>query len=131
MTAPNDRRVIRGTDALTLEHTPGGSAHVFAGEAHGLGAMTFAVVTSPKGGGTSTHRHPYVQIFLLLDGSGIYCVGDEEIAANEGDLVIVPSGERHSYCAVSEQPLVHVEFAPVARPKTDRDSPHDGDLLGS
>ena len=86
--------LIKGSDVLSFEHTPGGTVQFAHGDDHGLGTMTIAISNSPPGGGASEHRHPCGEVFVVV--------------AEPGDLVVVPPHTWHSFRADGDTPLRHI-----------------------
>jgi mannose-6-phosphate isomerase-like protein (cupin superfamily) len=75
---------------------PGKRSRSFVGEEHGAG-LTLILVDMPPGGGPRLHRHPYEEIFVVLDGTATFTVGDEEVAAAPEDILVVPPGTPHKF----------------------------------
>lgn len=48
------------------------------------------------------HSHDREEIVVVLRGEGIAFVGDDEGAVHEGDVIIVPAGELHTFAAVTD-----------------------------
>jgi quercetin dioxygenase-like cupin family protein len=54
--------------------------------------------TGPKGSGPPPHRHPWDEIFMVLQGEVEVSVGDDRVTRiREGSLVHVPAGTAHSF----------------------------------
>ena len=49
------------------------------------------------GAGPALHRHPYEEVFLILEGEVTFTLGDETIAARAGDFLIAPPGVPHAF----------------------------------
>ncbi len=43
------------------------------------------------------HRHPNASAILVAAGRGVFTVGETEVAASEGDIVVVPAKAWHSF----------------------------------
>lgn len=76
-------------------HT-GGNARRFEGDDHGAG-ISFFLVDSPPGAGPALHRHPYEEVFVVHEGQARFFVGDDELDAGAGDVVIVPAEAAHRF----------------------------------
>ncbi|TIW02875.1 MAG: cupin domain-containing protein, partial [Mesorhizobium sp.] len=42
------------------------------------------------GAGPRLHKHPYAEIFVIRSGTGLFTIGDQEIRATAGQILIVP-----------------------------------------
>jgi quercetin dioxygenase-like cupin family protein len=102
------RPLIKAADVPSYEHTPGGAVRFFHGDEHGLGSVSVAMSSNPPGGVGRTHRHPCGEVFVVYEGRGVYTVGDNEIVAEPGDIVVVPPDTWHSFRAEGDVPLRHV-----------------------
>jgi mannose-6-phosphate isomerase-like protein (cupin superfamily) len=49
------------------------------------------------GGGPRLHSHPYAEIFIIRQGTGLFTVGDRQIEASAGQIVIVPPDTPHRF----------------------------------
>jgi mannose-6-phosphate isomerase-like protein (cupin superfamily) len=69
-------------------------AHEFIRADHeGVGASIIFVDAEP-GRGPRLHKHPYEEILIILEGSARLVVGDRQLSAGEGEIVIVPRRPR-------------------------------------
>ena len=102
------QRLIKAADVPSHEHTPGGAVRFFHGDEHGLGAMSVAMSSNPPGGGGRKHRHPCGEVFVVYEGRGVYTVGDNDVVAEPGDVVVVPPNTWHSFRADGDATLRHV-----------------------
>jgi len=85
-------------------------AHEFVGKDHGGVGVCILLVDAPPGRGPSMHRHPYEEIFLVQEGRGTFTVGDEQLEAVAGDIVIVPAQQPHSFVNTGDGPLRQVDI---------------------
>jgi quercetin dioxygenase-like cupin family protein len=58
--------------------------------------LTLGLANLPPGGVLHEHRHEQEEVYLVLEGSGLAKVGDEEIAVEAGSAVFVPGDALHS-----------------------------------
>jgi mannose-6-phosphate isomerase-like protein (cupin superfamily) len=49
------------------------------------------------GGGPRLHRHPYEEIFIVLEGQATYTVGSETFEARAGQVLLVQPGVPHKF----------------------------------
>jgi mannose-6-phosphate isomerase-like protein (cupin superfamily) len=60
----------------------------------------------PKiGAGPRLHKHPYAEIFVIRSGTGLFTVGDQEITATAGQILIVPPDTPHKFVNLGPGPL--------------------------
>jgi mannose-6-phosphate isomerase-like protein (cupin superfamily) len=63
-----------------------------------LGAgISLIVVDAPPGGGPRLHRHPYEEVFVVLEGTATFTAGDDTIEVRGGQVVVVPAGMAHKF----------------------------------
>ena len=79
---------------LKLDELPGGD---FEGYRYGDVTSTFIWVQMNPGEGPKLHRHPYAEIFIVLEGQARYTVGDETIEASGGQVLISPPNTPHKF----------------------------------
>jgi quercetin dioxygenase-like cupin family protein len=71
-------------------------AHELVGAEHGLD-VTLLFVEAPPGRSPALHRHPYAELFVILEGNARFTVNGEEIDAGAGDVLIAEPGEPHAF----------------------------------
>jgi mannose-6-phosphate isomerase-like protein (cupin superfamily) len=85
-------------------------AHEFIGADHeGVGASIIFVDAEP-GRGPRLHKHPYEEILIILEGSARLVVGDRQLSAGEGEIVIVPPETPHSFTSAGSGPLRQIDI---------------------
>lgn len=57
------------------------------------------------GAGPRLHKHPYAEIFVIRSGTGLFIIGDREIRATAGQIVIVPPDTPHKFTNLGPGPL--------------------------
>jgi mannose-6-phosphate isomerase-like protein (cupin superfamily) len=101
------------TQPLQITDLPGSErARRFVGKDHDATA-SFFVNTHAPGEGPSLHRHPYEEIFILLDGSARFRRGDETVEAHGGQIVIVPPNTPHGFTNTGDERLLFVSIHPA------------------
>jgi mannose-6-phosphate isomerase-like protein (cupin superfamily) len=100
--------VIRASDAPATGRTDGGSFRLVQRDQLGLGEISVGVSDNPPGADAFVHRHSCGEVFVVYEGRGIYTVGDTEVIAGPGDMVVVAPGTWHSFRPAGEEPLRHV-----------------------
>jgi mannose-6-phosphate isomerase-like protein (cupin superfamily) len=58
--------------------------------------LTLGIANLPPGGALREHRHTQEEVYLVLEGSGLVRVGDEELIVGAGSAVFVPGDALHS-----------------------------------
>ncbi|HYF61429.1 MAG TPA: cupin domain-containing protein [Herpetosiphonaceae bacterium] len=81
--------------SATLPATPGGAVK-FEGEAYGSPVSFFHVNAAP-GSGSALHVHPYPETWIVRIGSVSFTVGDSEIEARSGDILVGPPNVPHRF----------------------------------
>ena len=113
------------TDIVTKEELPhvmakedlpfGGIAHKFEGYRYGDVEASFFLVDTPPGTGPVLHAHPYEEIFVMLEGTATYTVGDATIEASAGQIVVAPAGVPHKFVNSGSGQLRQVDIHPSGR----------------
>ena len=98
-----------GARVVPVEALPGSArGRQFDGHAHGA-QVSFIVARNPPGSGPRLHRHPYEETFILEEGTVRFRIGDREIEAHGGDIVVVPAGVPHGFVNSGEGRLRQVD----------------------
>lgn len=76
----------------------------YAGNSHDLEGINYGGVPAsliffngPPGSGPHLHSHPYAELFVVQEGEATFVVGDEEIIATPGQILIAPAGVPHKF----------------------------------
>lgn len=96
----------------------GGSAELFSGADHGIDVSFFLNHAAP-GSGAEAHRHPYAEVFVVLDGDVAFTVDGRDHAGRGGHVVVVPAGAAHAFRNTGEGTLEMVSIHPVATMDTE------------
>lgn len=109
-----------GSDhVIEVERLPSGENAVrFDGYEHGA-RVSFFITRNPPGTGPGLHRHPYEETFIVQDGKARFTVGESEIEATSGEIVVVPAGTPHKFVNIGPTPLRQVDIHPVVRMETE------------
>lgn len=86
-----------------LQLRPGGTVK-FEGAPYGSGASFFHVHAEP-GQGASLHVHPYPETWIVRDGKVRFTVGEAEIVANPGEIVVAAANIPHKFLNIGPGPL--------------------------
>ena len=92
---------------LTLEELRSSpTAALFEGDKHGDGTpVSSFIVSTPPGKGPRLHKHPYAEVFVVLEGEAIFTASDEEVAVPGGNVVVVPPETPHKFVNSGEDTL--------------------------
>jgi mannose-6-phosphate isomerase-like protein (cupin superfamily) len=69
----------------------------FEGVQHGSGVSFLLVDTDVVGYGPRLHRHPYTETFIIRSGRARFVVGDQELVAVGGQILVVPPNTPHRF----------------------------------
>ena len=93
-------------DSLPLSNI----ARELVGRQYGDLGVCIIFVDAPPGRGPGLHKHPYEEVFIVQEGRGSFTVGDEELEAGPGDILIVPAGEPHAFVNSGDGPLRQIDI---------------------
>ena len=97
------------TIAIDSLRPAGGGAALFQGIEHGA-QTSFFVVTSRPGGGARKHRHPYEEIFVVLEGEIEVIVDGQREMVSGGSIRIIPPRAWHQFTNRSDHPCLMVNI---------------------
>ena len=64
----------------------------------------------PPGGGVRLHKHPYMEIFIIQEGTATFIVGPSRIQAPAGQIIVVPALTPHRFTAAGARPLRQIDI---------------------
>lgn len=91
-----------------LEHD--GNSHDFQGYLHGNTHLSFLWVDMPPGGGPRLHKHPYEEVFIVLEGRATFTVGSTVLEATAGQILVAPADTPHKFINSGEGPLRQIDI---------------------
>jgi quercetin dioxygenase-like cupin family protein len=94
------------------------TSQLFPGSRFGVDVSFFLNHTAP-GRRVRGHRHPYPEVFVVLDGEVTVTVDGTEITARGGQLVVVPAGATHGFANSGADTLEMISIHPVAEMTTE------------
>lgn len=62
------------------------------------------------GGGPRLHSHPYAETFIIREGRGLFTIGDQEIEAVAGQILVVPAGVPHKFTNLGPGALESIDI---------------------
>jgi mannose-6-phosphate isomerase-like protein (cupin superfamily) len=87
----------------------------YEGASHGSGASIIFVRLEPGRPGPRLHMHPYPETFVVRRGQVDFTVGDEQVAAAAGDIVVVPADTPHRFDNGGDDLLEMMDIHPNER----------------
>ncbi len=94
-----------------------GSSYRFDGVDHAA-PVSFFLIHSDPGEGPELHRHPYAETFVIEEGEATFTVGEEEIVARAGEIVVAPADVPHAFVNSGSGLLRSVNIHPVPEMET-------------
>lgn len=76
------------------------------GESIGSQVSVIMVYSSQDGRGPRLHRHPYTETFVIRHGRALFTVGDEQLEASGGQILVVPAFTPHKFAVIGPVPFV-------------------------
>ncbi|GAA4427827.1 cupin domain-containing protein [Georgenia halophila] len=55
------------------------------------------------GVGPRLHRHPYAETFIIRSGTARFTVGDEQVVAVGGQILVVPAMVPHKFSTIGDE----------------------------
>ncbi|MEO5952600.1 MAG: cupin domain-containing protein [Chloroflexia bacterium] len=87
-----------------------GNGYDFEGYLYGGARTSIIFVDRAPGEGPLLHKHPYEEIFIILEGQATYTVGDLVIEAKAGQILIGPAGVPHKFVNTGTGRLKQVDI---------------------
>jgi len=88
------------------------TAFKFQGKDYGGVAGSFFWVFSLPGRGSTLHKHPYQEIFVLQEGQATFIIGDTTLEVSASTVVVAPADTPHKYTNTGTAPLQMISFHP-------------------
>jgi mannose-6-phosphate isomerase-like protein (cupin superfamily) len=82
------------------------------GHDHGDTNVSLIFVDLGPGEGPRLHRHPYEEIFVVLEGQSTFTVGADEVEARPGQIIIVRPGVAHTFVNSGGDRLRQIDIHP-------------------
>ena len=67
-----------------------------------------SIVSFGKGVRNKFHAHDAEQVLIVTEGRGIVATEDKEIVISVGDVVLIPTGEKHWHGAAEDSEFSHI-----------------------
>ena len=69
-----------------------------------------SIVSFGKGVRNKYHAHDAEQVLIVTKGSGIVATEDKKMVVSVGDVVLIPTGEKHWHGATKDSEFSHLYF---------------------
>jgi mannose-6-phosphate isomerase-like protein (cupin superfamily) len=87
-----------------------GSSHELEGYLQGDAPISLIFFEGAPGSGPKLHRHPYQEIFITLEGTATFTIGDETIEVTAGQVAVAPAGVPHKFINSGDGPLRQIDI---------------------
>lgn len=87
-----------------------GSTYEFEGLLHGDVDASFIWVDMPPGATIRLHSHPYKEVFIVLEGSATYIVGETSLEASAGQILVAPADVPHKFTNTGDVALKQIDI---------------------
>jgi quercetin dioxygenase-like cupin family protein len=94
------------------------SGYELTGEELGA-SVSIIVVDSEPGRGPALHRHPYEEVFVVLEGEATFTIGDDNRVVRAGETFVAPAGVPHRFVSSGPGRLRQVDIHPRPRFETE------------
>jgi mannose-6-phosphate isomerase-like protein (cupin superfamily) len=91
----------------------------FVGEKHGGIDACIIFVNAGPGEGPRLHRHPYVEILIVLEGIATFDDGTDKRQVEAGEMAVVDAGQPHGFVNSGGGPLRQIDIHLSARFSTE------------
>lgn len=99
------------TTLTTLNNLPfAGNSHEMEGYLYGDAPVTLIFFDGPPGSGPKLHRHPYAELFIVLEGCATFTVGDETFEVHGGQIALAAAGVPHKFVNSGDGPLKQIDI---------------------
>lgn len=96
---------------IAREHLPYvGNSHELEGHLHADTPLSIIFFDGPPGSGPKLHRHPYAEVFIVLEGSATFTVGEATIDVSGGQIAIAPANTPHKFVNSGDGPLRQIDI---------------------
>ena len=105
--------VIRSTDVLFKERSPGVQARQLVNQEKGAVAATVGELVMAPGTSLDLHIHDTEEVIVIIEGTAtLICGGDTE-TIEAGDAVLAPASISHLIANRSQKPMKFLFFFPT------------------
>jgi quercetin dioxygenase-like cupin family protein len=94
---------------------PGVAVHWLVSQLDELPSFALRVYELEPGAATTAQRHYWERQVFVLSGEGVVVAKEGEIPLGEGDVVYVPTSERHRFVNRGDEALRFLMVLPIAQ----------------
>jgi quercetin dioxygenase-like cupin family protein len=87
--------------------------------------ISVIVVNAEPGEGPRLHRHPYPEVFVVLEGEATFTLDGEQRVVRAGEIVVAPGGVAHGFTNTGDGRLLQVDVHESPRFQTEWLEPRD------
>ncbi len=100
--------IVYHQDVSPQPFSGGATYQTLVGDDAGSTPVRIGIQTSPPGYATPTHSHPYMEILLIMSGTGeAWIDGQDDLVTLEPGMTLVLSAhQRHWFRATGNEPLM-------------------------
>ena len=69
----------------------------FVGDKYGGVGACVIFVDAPPGGGPKLHRHPYVELLIVIEGKAVFRDASTSREVGEGEMAVVDAHQPHAF----------------------------------
>lgn len=81
----------------------------FVGEKFGGVGVCVIFVDAPPGAGPKLHRHPYVELLIVVEGTATFRDGSGEREVGAGEMAVVDAHQPHAFINTGEGTLRQID----------------------
>ena len=81
----------------------------FVGERFGGVGACVIFVDAPPGEGPMLHRHPYVELLIVVEGTAIFRDGSGERQVGAGEMAVVDADQPHAFTNCGDGTLRQID----------------------
>ena len=85
-------------------------SHDFVGEREGGIEACILFVNAAPGEGPRLHRHPYVEILIVIEGTSTFDDGATKRLVEAGEMVVVDAQQPHAFVNSGSGPLRQIDI---------------------
>ncbi len=82
----------------------------FRGNRYGAANLSYILVEAAPGEGPRLHRHAYEEVFIVLEGTATFTLGEETVVASAGNTVVGPANVPHRFVNSGQGVLRQVDI---------------------
>jgi len=71
-------------------------------------SLRVTAVTFEDGARNRWHMHTTDQVLVVVEGHGVVATEEQEIEVTEGDVILIPAGQRHWHGAAPGKTFTHI-----------------------